>query len=176
MKKFLKLLPALIVICCLIFLAFTVVKVNERAEGLNAQIADLEAANAALTEEKAALQADLDAANAAIAEKDEALAAKEIELADANTRLEHAEATLNDALVVVQSILEGLDNDAAEEAEAPAEEPAEVTEETEAPAEAPVEEAEAPVEENEVAPVEEAAEVPAEEAPVEEAAEEASAE
>ena len=40
MKKFVKLLPALIVICCLVFLAFTVVKLNERAEEmLQAQLA-----------------------------------------------------------------------------------------------------------------------------------------
>ncbi len=161
MKKFVKLLPALIVICCLIFLAFTVVKLNERAEGLNVQIADLQTANAVLTEEKAALQAELDAANAVIAEKDEALAAKEIELADANTRLEHAEATLNDALVVVQSILEGLDNEAAEEAEAPAEEELPVEEAAEESAEV-VEEPAAEV--TEEAPVEETAEAPAEEA------------
>ena len=161
MKKFLKFLPYLIILCCVVFLACTVIKTKERADALIAQVN-------ALTEENTALQGDLAAANAAVAEKDEALIAKEAELTEANDRVEQAEKALNDVLSVVQMIRTELNTVAPEAAPAEEEAPAEEVAEEEAPAEA----AEVPAEEEvvTVAPVEEApAEEVAEEAPVEEA-------
>lgn len=178
MKKFAKVLFALLIVCCLVFAGMTVLKVQDKVDVLNDQLAALEAERDLLLNDNAALNEQLSAANALAAEKGEALAAKDAELAEANTRLEHAESTLNDALLVVQSILEGLDNSAEEAAEAPAEEE---LPEAEAAEEAVTEEAPA-AEEAAEAPVAEAAEVteepaaeetvdsaPAEEQPAEEA-------
>ena len=49
MKKFLKLLPYLIIICCVVFIALTLLKVDERADALTAQVAALETENANVT-------------------------------------------------------------------------------------------------------------------------------
>ena len=67
MKKLAKALPYIIILCCVIFLACTVIRMKDAADALNAQITALETANATLTEEAAALEADLAAANTAIA-------------------------------------------------------------------------------------------------------------
>ena len=157
MKKFLKLLPALITICCLIFLVMTLLKVDKRADVLTAQITALETEKATLTEQLAAVTSELDAAKAAAIDSD-------LALAEANGRLEQAETALSDMLAVVQLIREELNGVVAEEEvaeEVPAEETAEVTEE--APAE---EAAEAAGE----APAEETTEVTEEAAAAEEAA------
>ena len=133
MKKFLKLLPALITICCLIFLVMTLLKVDKRADVLTAQITALETEKATLTEQLAAVTSELDAAKAAAIDSD-------LALAEANGRLEQAETALSDMLAVVQLIREELNGVVAEE---------EVAEEV--PAEQPVEEdvpaEEAPVQE-----------------------------
>ena len=164
MKKIAKLFLALLIVCCLVFAGLTAVKVQERVEALTAQLTAAEAERDQLLNKYITLNMQLEGANVLIAEKDEALAAKDAELTEANSRLEHAESTLNDALIVVQSILEGLDLKASEEA--PAEEELPETEEAEA---AEVEVTEEAIEE---APAdEEAAEVtetPAEEEGTEE--------
>ena len=181
MKKIAKLFLALLIVCCLVFAGLTAVKVQERVEALTAQLTAAEAERDQLLTENAALNEQL---IATAAEYETALAAKDAELTEANSRLEHAESTLNDALIVVQSILEGLDLKASEEA--PAEEELPETEEAEAAEVEVTEEAieEAPADEEAAEETETPAEeegteeVPADEQPAEEteAAEEVPAE
>ena len=161
MKKLMKVLPYIIILCCVIFLACMVIKTKERADALTADLTRL-------AEENVTLQADLAAANAAVAEKDEALIAKETELAEANARLEQAETALTDVLAVVQTIRTEL-NAVAPVEEAPAEDVTEAPAEEEVVTIEPVEETEAPAEE---APVEEAPAEDVTEAPAEETTEE----
>ena len=161
MKKIAKLFLALLIVCCLVFAGLTAVKVQERVEALTAQLTAAEAERDQLLTENAALNEQL---IAAAAEYEATLAAKDAELTEANSRLEHAESTLNDALIVVQSILEGLDLKASEEA--PGEEELPEVEEAEVIAEEVTEEAieEAPAAEEAA----EATETPAEEEVTEE--------
>ena len=156
MKKFAKILPYLIILFCVAFIILTLLKVDERADALTAQITALETENATLTEQLAAVTSELDAAKAAAIDSD-------LALAEANGRLEQAETALSDMLAVVQLIREELNGAAAEE-EAVAEE--------EAPAEEVTEAVEAEEVVAEEAPAEEVTEAVAEEVPAEEAAEE----
>ena len=55
MKKFLKVLPYIIILCCVIFLACMVIKVKERADALTAQVDALAAQVGVLDAEKLAL-------------------------------------------------------------------------------------------------------------------------
>ena len=54
MKKFAKLFLALVIICCLVFAALTLQKVQEQVGGLNEKITALETEKATLTEQLAA--------------------------------------------------------------------------------------------------------------------------
>ena len=149
MKKFAKLLPYLIIICCVVFIVLTLLKVDERAHNQFLRIKDLESENELLTEQLDAVTAELDAAKAAAIDSD-------LALAEANGRLEQAETALSDMLAVVQLIREELNGAAAEEEavveeEAPAEEVTEAVENEEAvteevPAEETTDEAAAPEE------------------------------
>ena len=60
MKKLMKVLPYIIILCCVIFLACMVIRTKERADALTADLTRL-------AEENVALQGDLPAANAAVA-------------------------------------------------------------------------------------------------------------
>ena len=70
MKKFAKLILALVIICCLIFAALTLQKVQEQVGGLNEKITTLETEKSTLTEQLSAVTAELDAAKAAAIESD----------------------------------------------------------------------------------------------------------
>ena len=169
MKKFAKILPYLIILFCVAFITLTLLKVDERADALTAQITALETENATLTEQLAAVTSELDAAKAAAIDSD-------LALAEANGRLEQAETALSDMLAVVQLIREELNGAAAEE-EAVAEEEAPAEEVTEAvEAEEPVTE-EVPAEEaaEEVTEAVETEEAVTEEVPAEETTDEAAA-
>ena len=169
MKKFAKILPYLIILFCVAFITLTLLKVDERADALTAQITALETENATLTEQLAAVTSELDAAKAAAIDSD-------LALAEANGRLEQAETALSDMLAVVQLIREELNGAAAEE-EAVAEEEAPAEEVTEAvEAEEPVTE-EVPAEESaeEVTVAVENEEAVTEEVPAEETTDEAAA-
>lgn len=169
MKKFAKILPYLIILFCVAFITLTLLKVDERADALTAQITALETENATLTEQLAAVTSELDAAKAAAIDSD-------LALAEANGRLEQAETALSDMLAVVQLIREELNGAAAEE-EAVAEEEAPAEEVTEAvEAEEPVTE-EVPAEEaaEEVTEAVENEEAVTEEVPAEETTDEAAA-
>ena len=69
MKKFAKILPYLIILCCVAFIICTLLKVDERADALTAQLDALTAENASLTEANAALTEALDDADALLAVK-----------------------------------------------------------------------------------------------------------
>ena len=121
MKKFAKILPYLIIIACVVFITLTLLKVDERADALAAQVESLTAENTALQTANGEL-------TAALTDADDLLAVKEAELAETTTRLEQAEATLTEVLATVQAIrteLNALPAEPAEE-EVPAEEAAEV--------------------------------------------------
>jgi hypothetical protein len=169
MKKFAKILPYLIILFCVAFITLTLLKVDERADALTAQITALETENATLTEQLAAVTSELDAAKAAAIDSD-------LALAEANGRLEQAETALSDMLAVVQLIREELNGAAAEEEavaeeEAPAEEVTEAVEAEEAVTE------EVPAEEaaEEVTEAVENEEAVTEEVPAEETTDEAAA-
>ena len=51
MKKFAKILPYLIILFCVAFITLTLLKVDERADALTAQITALETEKATLTEQ-----------------------------------------------------------------------------------------------------------------------------
>ena len=157
MKKFAKILPYLIILFCVAFITLTLLKVDERADALTAQITALETENATLTEQLAAVTSELDAAKAAAIDSD-------LALAEANGRLEQAETALSDMLAVVQLIREELNGVVPEEEVA---EEAPVAEAEELP-----EEEAAEVAAEEVTEVVETEEAVAEEVPAEEAAEE----
>ena len=148
MKKFAKILPYLIIVFCVAFIFFTLVKVDERADALTAQVEAMIAENTALQTENAKLAAALNDA-------DDLLAVKEAELAETTARLDAAEATLTEVLATVQAIRSELNA-----------QPAGEVPEDEVPA-APAEEMEAAIPSEETAPEasgeEAAAEVPAEE-------------
>ena len=169
MKKFAKILPYLIILFCVAFITLTLLKVDERADALTAQITALETENATLTEQLAAVTSELDAAKAAAIDSD-------LALAEANGRLEQAETALSDMLAVVQLIREELNGAAAEE-EAVAEEEAPAEEVTEAvEAEEPVtEEVLAEEAAEEVTEAVENEEAVTEEVPAEETTDEAAA-
>ena len=169
MKKFAKILPYLIILFCVAFIILTLLKVDERADALTAQITALETENATLTEQLAAVTSELDAAKAAAIDSD-------LALAEANGRLEQAETALSDMLAVVQLIREELNGAAAEE-EAVAEEEAPAEEVTEAvEAEEPVtEEVLAEEAAEEVTEAVENEEAVTEEVPAEETTDEAAA-
>ena len=169
MKKFAKILPYLIILFCVAFITLTLLKVDERADALTAQITALETENATLTEQLAAVTSELDAAKAAAIDSD-------LALAEANGRLEQAETALSDMLAVGQLIREELNGAAAEE-EAVAEEEAPAEEVTEAvEAEEPVtEEVLAEEAAEEVTEAVENEEAVTEEVPAEETTDEAAA-
>ena len=169
MKKFAKILPYLIILFCVAFITLTLLKVDERADALTAQITALETEKATLAEQLAAVTSELDAAKAAAIDSD-------LALAEANGRLEQAETALSDMLAVVQLIREELNGAAAEE-EAVAEEEAPAEEVTEAvEAEEPVtEEVLAEEAAEEVTEAVENEEAVTEEVPAEETTDEAAA-
>ena len=169
MKKFAKILPYLIILFCVAFITLTLLKVDERADALTAQITALETEKATLTEQLDAVTSELDAAKAAAIDSD-------LALAEANGRLEQAETALSDMLAVVQLIREELNGAAAEE-EAVAEEEAPAEEVTEAgEAEEPVtEEVLAEEAAEEVTEAVENEEAVTEEVPAEETTDEAAA-
>ena len=165
MKKFAKILPYLIILFCVAFITLTLLKVDERADALTAQITALETEKATLPEQLDAVTSELDAAKAAAIDSD-------LALAEANGRLEQAETALSDMLAVVQLIREELNGAAAEE-EAVAEEEAPAEEVTEAVEAEEVVAEEAPAEE--VTEAVEAEEPVTEEVPAEETTDEAAA-